>query len=205
MIRQECTFHEDTYNLKSYKEFLDNKLIVHSEYDSNNNKIYYETNYPNEPSYWKKLEFSKSKLIGFIDSKGYFSYHRLHGRREISIKNEFDYIRNNADLHEKLFIKVLTGFDVIFELKAVRKIGENYFYAESYVEKSKGFMLMYNSLHFEEIYYQENGHYGKKIIHVDAAKGLTEYKNLLDEFNVILCSKRYRPETRAFREFKPIY
>ena len=39
MIKQECTFYPETYNIKSYKEFNDDNLIVHTEYDEDNNKV----------------------------------------------------------------------------------------------------------------------------------------------------------------------
>ena len=58
MIKQVCTFHKDTYNLKSYKEFLEGKLIVHTEYDVNNNQTYFESNYDNEPRFWFRRKFA---------------------------------------------------------------------------------------------------------------------------------------------------
>lgn len=215
MIKQVCTFYEDTYNLKSYKEFLEGKLIVHTEYDVNNNKTYFESNYGSEPRFWMKREFASGSkndnghIIMYEDSHGEFKYVRYKGKRRISITNKFakqTKFDGKEIPIEEIEINVTLDSIQIFELKASRFVGTEVFYAYSYIEKSNYFTLKYSSFRFDEIYYQDaslNGH--NRIIHVDEAHRITEYKDLMYEFNIIMCSKNYRPDSREFRKFIPIY
>lgn len=214
MIKQVCTFYKDNYNLKSYKEYLNGKLIVHSEYDVNNNKIYFESNYGNEPRFWYKRKFADGvksefgEIVMYEDSNGEFKYIRYEGKRRISIMNNFsrkikyDGSRIN---YENIEINVTYDNIEIFKLKASKEIGTDSYYAESYEEKSNYFTLNYARVHFEEIYYHDASLDSRKIIHVDEAYRITEYKNLLNEFNIIMHSKYYRPDSRGFRKFIPKY
>jgi hypothetical protein len=217
MIKQVCTFHKDTYNLKSYKEFQHGKLIVHTEYDVNNNKTYFESNYGGEPRHWMKRKFdacSKNddgNIIFYEDSNGLFRHIRHRGKRQIKIENRFT-TQTKYDgkviPYEIIDIKVGVKIedlitDNVFTLIANREVGTNYFYAESYVENSKYFTLKYSRFRFEEIYYQDSN--DNRIIHVDEAHRITEYKDLIDEFNIVMCSENYRPDSREFRKFIPIY
>ena len=215
MIKQVCTFYEDTYNMKSYKEFHEGKLIVHTEYDVNNNKTYFESNYDNEPRHWLKRKYdecsknSDGRIIFYEDSNGLFRYVRHRGNRQIKIENQFTtQTKYDGKVIPYEIIDIKVGFadaDNVFTLRANREVGTNYFYAESYVENSKYFTLKYSRFRFDEIYYQDSNMFGNRIIHVDEAYRISEYKDLIDEFNIIMCSKYYRPDSREFRKFIPIY
>jgi hypothetical protein len=215
MIKQVCTFHKDTYNLKSYKEYLEGKLIVHTEYDVNNNKIYFESNYGDEPRFWFRRKFASGckndtgHIVSYEDSNGEFKYVRYEGKRRISIVNEFSKkIKYDSSLvhYENIEINVTYDSIELFTLKASKEIDTDCYYAVSYVEKSNYFTLKYSSVRFDEIYYQDSTLNGNnRIIHVDEAHRITEYKDLMSEFNIIMCSKNYRPDSREFRKFIPIY
>jgi len=215
MIKQVCTFHKDTYNLKSYKEYLEGKLIVHTEYDVNNNKTYFESNYGDEPRFWFRRKFASGckndtgNIVMYEDSKGEFKYIRYEGKRRISIMNKFGKqtkFDGKEIPMEEIQINVTYDSVELFTLKASRVVGTEVFYAYSYMEKSNYFTLKYSSFRFDEIYYQDSSLNGyNRIIHVDEAHRITEYKDLMSEFNIIMCSKNYRPDSIGFRKFIPIY
>ena len=214
MIKQVCTFYEDTYNMKSYKEFNEGKLIVHTEYDVNNNQTYFESNYGGEPRYWMKRKFAKGckdntgDIIFYENSNGDFKYIRDKGKRRISIKNKFGVETKFDGKQIPIEWIEITCLSVdgmsLFELNASRVVGTPHFYANHYKENGKYFKLEYVRVRFEEIYYHDASD-KRQIIHVDEAQRITEYKDLMEEFNIIMCSERYRPNSREFRKFIPIY
>jgi hypothetical protein len=214
MIKQICTFYEDTYNIKSHKEYLDNKLIVHTEYDVNNNKIYFESNYGDEPRFWHKRKFADNvknecgEIIMYEDSTGKIRHIRHNGSVKTTIENSFisklKYDESNV-FYEVIQIIVSENNYGLFELRATREVGTKYFYAESYIENSRYFTLKYSRFKFDEIYYQDKDRRNNRIIHVDEAHRISEYKDLMYEFNIIMCSENYRPDSREFRKFIPIY
>ena len=94
----------------------------------------------------------------------------------------------------------------LFDLNASRVVGTPHFYANHYKENGNYFTLEYARVRFEEIYYHDASLGDKrKIIHVDEAQRVTEYKDLMYEFNIIMCSKYYRVDSRDFRTFIPRY
>jgi hypothetical protein len=214
MIKQVCTFHKDTYNLKSYKEYLEGKLIVHTEYDVNDNKIYFESNYGDEPRYWYKRKFADNvknecgETIMYEDSTGKIRHIRHHGRITTKIENSFisklKYNESNV-FYEVIQINVSENNYGLFELRATREVGTKNFYAESYIENSRYFTLKYSRFKFDEIYYQDKHMRNNRIIHVEEAHRISEYAHLMYEFNIIMCSENYRPDSREFRKFIPIY
>ena len=127
MIKQVCTFYEDTYNMKSYKEFLEGKLIVHSEYDVNNNKIYFESNYSDEDKFWYKRKFDATtinecgEILMYEDSNGKLKHIRHHGRITTKIENSFisklKYDESNV-FYEVIQINVSEDSYGLFELRA---------------------------------------------------------------------------------------
>ena len=213
MIKQVCTFYEDTYNIKSHKEYLDNKLIVHSEYDVNNNKIYFESNYGDEDNFWYKRNFADNvknecgEIIMYEDSTGKIRHIRHNGSVKTTIQNSFISKLNYQEYVMLEVIQIIVSEDSygLFELRATREAGTKKFYAESYIENSRNFTLKYSRFKFDEIYYQDKDRRNNRIIHVDEAHRITEYKDLMYEFNIIMCSKNYRPDSREFRKFIPIY
>ncbi len=214
MVKQVCTFYKDNYNLKSYKEYINGKLIVHSEYDLNNNKIYFESNYGDEPRFWYKRKFSANtknelgEIIMYEDSEGKFKHIRYEGKKRIIISNSFVHLtRYDSRIIELEIIEINVAYcnRTIFKLKASKDVNSNYYYADSYEENSNYFTLNYARAYFEEIYYHDASLDSRKIIHVDEAYRITEYKDLLNEFNIIMHSKYYRPDSRGFRKFIPKY
>ena len=214
MIKQVCTFHKDTYNLKSYKEFQHGKLIVHTEYDVNNNKTYFESNYGGEDKFWYKRKFDATtinecgEILMYEDSNGKLKHIRHHGRITTKIENSFvsklKYDESNV-FYEVIQINVSEDSYGLFELRATREVGTKNFYAESYIEISRYFTLKYSRFKFDEIYYQDKDRRNNRIIHVEEAHIISEYKDLMHEFNIIMCSENYRPDSREFRKFIPIY
>jgi len=214
MIKQVCTFHEHTFNIKSYKEYHNGVLIVHTEHDENKNKIYFESNYGNEKNSWFRRKFESGsendngEIIFYENSDGSFFDIRYIDGKKIRIKNEF-YDSQTYDgikiKNESIFINVSLGNKEIFNLFGSREIGCEKFNTISFEENNEDFQISYNSKHFDEIYYEDASIYNRKIIHVDEATRLTKYKKILDEFNITMSSKKYRPELKEFRKFIPRY
>jgi len=209
MIKQECTFYPETYNIKSYKEFNGDNLIVHTEYDENRNKIYMEFSYPNEPVQWIKRKFEEGtcnetgEIIWYEDEKGIFKHIFNENGNRIIVNNSFDTITRLVSGKQRFETITITiyGDNYFLELKAVRNIYENdYFYfTEKYDFTGPYNKIEYNSSRFEEIYYEDEMN-GKRIIHAELLYDLFPIKWLLQEYKINLHSKRYRPKNYFYRE-----
>ena len=211
MIRQECTYYPETFNLKSYKEYYDDNLIVHTEYDENRNKIYMELSYPNEPVQWMKRKFREGsyddtgEVIWYEDEKGIFKHIYDENGSRIIVNNSFDTITRIINGKQRLETLTITiyGENYFLELKAIRNITQDdcYFFTEKY-DFNGPYKIEYNSSWFEEIYYEDYMN-GRRIIHAEMLYHLFPIKWLLQEYRINLHSKKYRVENRNFREFEP--
>lgn len=210
MIRQEAKYNKETYQLEEYKEFFDGKLIFHTVYDENNNSIFHE-----DCDGWMRRKFAKgckdnTGVIEFYeDSDGKFRYIRWKGKRRILIQNKFGVVTTfdgNEIPTEWIEITSLSVDGMsLFDLNASRVVGTPSFYANHYKENGNYFTIEYARTRFEEIYYHDASLQDRKIIHVDEAQRITEYKDLMYEFNIIMCSKNYRTDSKSFRTFIPRY
>jgi hypothetical protein len=211
MIRQEAIYNKETYQLEDYKEYYNGKLILHTVYDENNNQIFYEDG----DNFWFRRKFAKGcknntgDIIMFEDSSGLFRYVRWHGKRKIAIKNKFETLRRYDGAlvpTEFIEVNVENGGYSLFDLNASRVVGMPHYYANFYKERGGVFTLEYARVRFEEIYYNDASLGDtRRIIHVDEAQRITDYKDLMYEFNIIMCSKNYRPDSRDFRKYIPNY
>lgn len=212
MTIQEAKYNPTTHQLEEYKEYHDGKLILHTVYDENNNKIFFEDG----DGYWYRRKFAKGSkddtgVIEFYeDSDGKFRYIRWKGKRRILIQNKFGketkFDGNEIPTEWIEITSLSVDGKSLFDLNASRVVGTPHFYANHYKENGNYFTLEYARVRFEEIYYHDASLGDKrKIIHVDEAQRITEYKDLMYEFNIIMCSKYYRVDSRDFRKYIPIY
>ena len=211
MTSQEAKYNPITYQLEEYKEYFDGNLILHTVYDENNNSIFH-----GDCDGWMRRKFAKGcknntgEIVMYEDSNGGFRYVRWHGKRKTLIKNKFGKetkFDGREIPTEWIEINVVTTDGMsLFELNASRVVGTPHFYANHYKENGNYFTIEYARTRFEEIYYHDASLGDKrKIIHVDEAQRITEYKHLMYEFNIIMCSKSYRVDSRSFRTFIPRY
>ena len=211
MIRQECTYYPETYELKSYKEYYNDILILHTEYDENRNKVYMELSYPNEPVEWMKRKFKEGshddtgEVVWYENEKGIFKHIYYENGSKIIVKNSFDTITRivfGKQRFETINITIY-GDNYFLELKAVRNICENdCFYFTRKYDFTGPYKIEYNSSWFEEIYYEDEMN-GKKIIHAELLYDLFPIKWLLDEYKIKLHSEKYRPKNWFCREYRP--
>jgi hypothetical protein len=73
MIKQEIICYPDSFNIKEYKEFLNDELIVHTKYDEHNNKVYLYLAYENLQ--WERIfdedsSNSEGRIIYFKQNNG---------------------------------------------------------------------------------------------------------------------------------------
>ena len=219
MIKQICTFYEDTYKIKSYSEFFDSRLIVYAVYDKDNNKIYFETNYIGQERFWFKKQFAQGvknengPVEVYEDSNGVFKTQYFKGRKIYNIDKKKvinTFYDGSKIIKDVINIDVSVGGSVgkpklLFSLQASKREEEINYYADFYNEKNDKLTLEYYPSRFNEIYYHDFTLPNRVIIHVDEANKITEYKDVIDEYNIILCSRNYRIESRDFRKFIPRY
>jgi hypothetical protein len=212
MIKQECTFYPETYNIKSYKEFNDDNLIVHTEYDEDNNKVYMEFNYPDKPTEWMRRKFKEGtknengEIVFYEDNKGIFKHVYYEKDVRISVKNGFDTInRLNYTKRIETVDVSINGDDLNIKFQAILEIDKDYlFYTNRYEHHSTYMSIEYNSGYFEEIYYKDL-HNNKTIIHSDLLYDLFNYKWILDKYRIVLHSNNYRKDNYFSRENNRLY
>lgn len=205
MIRQETKYNKETYQLEEYKEYHDGVLVTHIKHDEKNNTIYsFNGNFSWERKYADGTKNNRGEQIYYKDSNGMLIDRRTHDNFvDISIKIEPMSINNQQ--YMELLVEWENASGCRYTLKAYKEKNDSVFHTKFFEERTTQYTLSYNSNIFEEMYYQHITDTKRRIIHHDVAYDMTNFKWLLEEFNVVLHSKRYRVELRNFRDFVPIY
>jgi hypothetical protein len=205
MIRQESKYNKETYQLEEYKEYYNDVLVKHTKQDENNNTIFcFNGVFSWECRYVDGTVNNRGQQVYYKDSRGMLIDRRTHGDF-VDVKIKIEPQTSNHQKYMELSVEWENISGCRYKLIAYKENGDTSFYTKFFEEKYPQYTISYNCMVFEEMYYQYLTLPTRRIIHHDVAYDMTNFKWLLEEFNVVLHSKRYRVELRNFREFVPIY